>query len=292
VQPLGGGLTNRVYRVTAPDRRPVVIRRPALPRSLEPPGLPMPADRRVQCHSALAAAHAGVAPAVLLFDPSDGTCALDWIDGRTLTDADLHRPATLTRIAALCRRLHAGPRLRGDLDVFAIQRSYRDLVRQRGWWLPAGYPGFADQVEVIRQALASHPVRSVPCHNDLVAANILDDGTRLWFVDFDYAANNDPCFELGNLWSAAGLGPDHLTHLVSSYFGVASSAKEARARLLALVANYAWTLWASIQDAAGAVDFDFRAWGAATYERAVAEFRGPDLARLLAEVQRRDDSTR
>ena len=44
-------------------------------------------------------------------------------------------------------------------------------------------------------------VPTVPCNNDLLAANFIDDGDRIWIIDFEYAGNNDPCFELGNIWS-------------------------------------------------------------------------------------------
>jgi thiamine kinase-like enzyme len=140
----------------------------------------------------------------------------------------------------------------------------------------------------IRAALAVHPTKPVPCHNDLLAGNILDDGARLWFIDYEYSGNNDPCFELGNIWSEATLPPDRLDHLVTAYYGYRSAALIARARLLALMSKYGWTLWASIQDAVSTADFDFWAWGLEKYDRAVAEFDGPDLARLIDDVQQLD----
>ena len=279
-EPLTGGLTNRSYKVSAPGRRPAVVRLSGGKSSL------LSIDRRAECHNALAAAHAGVAPALLLCDPADGVSAVDWIEGRTLTEADLDDPGTLTRVAELCRRLHGGRRFTGDFDMFAVQRHYLDVVTREGFRLPADYLAHAERAEVVRRALAAQPVRTVPCHNDLLAANIIDDGDRLWFIDYEYAGNNDPFFELGNIWSEAALGPDRLDVLVGAYVGMHSPARVARARLLALMAKYGWTLWAAIQDAVSDVDFDFWAWGMEKYDRAVAEFTGPDFARLIDEVQR------
>lgn len=279
IRPLAGGLTNRTYQVTAPGRRSAVIRLPSGAPS------PVPIDRRADCHNTLSAAHAGVAPPPLLFDPGLGISAVEWMEGRTLTAPDLDDADTLTRVAAVCRRLHRGRRFTGDFDVFAVQRRYLDVVTRAGLPLPADYRSHAERTDLIRRALAVHPVRSVPCHNDLVAANIVDDGDRLWLIDFEYAGNNDPYFELGTLWSEAALEPDRLEHLVSAYLGAPLPARVARARLFAAMADYAWTLWAAIQQAVSDVGFDFSAWGRNKYDRAVAEFTGPDFARLLDEVR-------
>jgi thiamine kinase-like enzyme len=126
----------------------------------------------------------------------------------------------------------------------------------------------------------------VPCHNDLLAANIMDDGERIWFVDYEYSGNNEACFELGNIWSEADLDLEALEFLVTSYYGQASRARVARARLLGLMSKYGWMLWASIQDSTSAVDFDFWTWGLEKYDRAVAEFDSPEFEQLITSVQR------
>ena len=116
----------------------------------------------------------------------------------------------------------------------------------------------------------------------------LDDGDRLWVIDYEYSGNNDECFELGNIWSESNLSLDHLELLVDSYYGRRLHHKVARARLLGLMSKFGWTLWASIQDAVSPIDFDFWAWGMEKYDRAVAEFDGPDFEHLLEEVTRED----
>ena len=113
-------------------------------------------------------------------------------------------------------QLHAGPRFVNDFDMFEIQQGYLRIVFERGFRLPPRYLEFAGPVERIRAALAVRPQPTVPCHNDLLAANIMDAGDRLWFIDYEYAGNNDPCFELGNIWSEANLAPDALVDLVDS----------------------------------------------------------------------------
>jgi len=281
-EPMSGGLTNRIYQVGA-DSTPVAVARVSSRKSSL-----LAIDREAEMRNAEAAAHAGVGPRVLAARPDIGISLVEWIDGRTFETHDLDDERQLKRVAAQCRQLHAGPRFANEFDMFTVQRGYLAVVRERGFRLPDRYLDFIPQVEAIRAALAVQGGGTVPCHNDLLAANILDDGTRLWFIDYEYSGNNDACFELGNIWSEATLPLDRLEHLVAAYYGLASRAKVARARLLALMSKYGWTLWASIQDGVSTLDFDFWGWGMEKYERAVAEFDGPDFARLCEDVQRDD----
>jgi len=161
-------------------------------------------------------------------------------------------------------------------------------VLDRGYRLPEGYLAFADQVTRLRGALAVRAEPTVACNNDLLAGNFIDDGANIHLIDYEYSGNNDPCFELGNIWSECHLDDDQLEHLVTAYYGRHLVNRVARARLQGLMSQYGWTLWASIQEATSDIEFDFWPWGLEKYERAAATFRGPDLDRLIEDVQRAD----
>ena len=172
--------------------------------------------------------------------------------------------------------------------MFELQADYLGRVRRRGFRLPPGYLDHAEAVDRIRTALALRPVAAVPCNNDLLAANFIDDGRSVSIIDYEYSGNNDPYFELGNIWSECHLSLDQLDELVTAYDGAPSRRHVARARLWGLMSQYGWTLWASIQNATSTIEFDFWEWGMEKYERAEATFAGPDLERLLAEVAQPD----
>lgn len=274
---LAGGLTNRNYRVRTTSGRQYVARFSSTKSSL------LAIDREAEFRNSRSAAAVGIGPTVVDFSPAHGIMIVEWIEGRTFQAATLDDPEQLRRVAAACRRLHSGPRFGNDFDMFAIQRRYLDIVSEFGFRLPSDYLEFEPQLELLRAALGASATGTVPCHNDLLPANIMDDG-RIWFIDFEYSGNNDPCFELGNIWSEAALPLDRLDHLVTAYYGTASAALIARARLYGLMSNYGWTLWAGIQDAVSDVDFDFWSWGMEKYARAVAEFRGRDFDRLINDI--------
>jgi len=279
---LTGGLTNRNYQVTV-DAGERYVARFSSPKSTL-----LAIDREAEFHNSQAAAAAGIGPEVVEFAPADGVLVVKWIDGKTFDDETLDDETQLARVADACRQLHAAPRFATDFDMFVVQRRYLAIVQEFGFRLPPDYLTFEPAVRRIEAALRATAGPTVPCHNDLLAANIMDDGHRIWLIDFEYSGNNDPGFELGNAWSEAALPLDRLEHLVTCYFGAASPLQTARARLYALMAKYGWTLWASIQDAVSDVDFDFWEWGMEKYARACAEFRDPGFEQLLTTIRESD----
>ena len=191
-------------------------------------------------------------------------------------------------VAAACRRLHSAAPFRDDFNMFRIQHRYLGLVQERGFRLPDRYLEFEPQVRRIEAAMTVRDEGTVPCNNDLLAENFIDTGGAFRLIDYEYSGMNDACFELGNVWSESNLSLDQLDELVTHYYGRRLRNRIARARLWGLMSKYGWTLWASIQDGVSDIDFDFWSWGMEKYERAVAEFDGPDFDRLLDEVVRED----
>jgi thiamine kinase-like enzyme len=232
---------------------------------------------------------------VIAYLPERCAMVFGFLEGETMSAAALREPGRLVLCAAACRQLHAAHPFAGDFDMFSTQERYLALVRQRGFRLPERYLEFAPQVAAIRAALAVRAEARVPCHNDLLPENLIltpggvGAGPAVRIIDYEYAGNNEPSFELGNLWSEAALPDADLDVLVRAYYGTPLRHKVARARLWGLMARYGWTLWASIQDGVSTLDFDFWAWGMEKYERAVAEFDdAAALAWRLEEVQRVD----
>jgi thiamine kinase-like enzyme len=277
VEELPGGLTNVNLKVTTAEHTVVV-------RIAQSGSELLAIDREAEHLNSVAAAEAGVGAPVLEYVADPGLLVVEYIEGHTFTDDDLRHGDHLGRVAAACRQLHAGPRFVNDFDMFDIRRGYLAIVREQGFRLPDRYDEFEDQAEQIRRAFAVRPTPTVPCNNDLLAGNFIDDGEKIWLIDYEYGGNNDPCFELGNLWSEPHLSLEQLEELMEAYDGKLLRHRVARARLWALMSKYGWTLWGSIQSSVSRIDFDFWEWAMEKYDRAVAEFDGPDFDRLLAEA--------
>ncbi len=281
VTELPGGLTNRNFKVTTPDGVFVA-------RVFADDGELLAIDRDHEYRNSVIAAAAGVGAPVIEYRPADRVLVLGYLDGRTLTNADVAERATLDRIAVACRALHTAGRFVGDFDMFDVQARYYATAVRRRIGLPAGYEALQPAFAAARAALAVKDEGTVPCNNDLLAANFIDNGERIWLIDYEYSGNNDPCFELGNIAGECGLDADAVGHLVTRYYGRPRRSRIARARLFSLVSRYGWTLWGVLQQASSQLDFDFWSWAMERFESAASGFTSAAFDDLLTAVAGED----
>lgn len=281
VSRLTGGLTNFNYKVTTPDRSFVVR------VSTEGAEL-LSIDRVNEHHNSVLADRAGVGAPVIDFLPDHGMLVVGFIEGTTLDDAAFKQPGMVERVAHSVRQLHTANPFLHDFNMFELQQKYLRICQEHGFRIPDAYLDFEPHVARIRGALAKNDEGLVPCNNDLLAANFIDDGSKIWIIDYEYSGNNDACFELGNIWSECHLTMDELEVLLGTYYGKNLHNKIARAQLLGLMSQYGWTLWGSIQAGQSTLDFDFWEWALEKYERARATFTSDRFDQLIADVQRAD----
>ncbi len=274
IEPLPGGLTNENFKVTTEDGVFVA-------RCNRSDSTLLGIDRDAEFHNTMAAEAAGVGAPFVDYRPDLGVLVIKFLEGRTYQDDDLRAPGALTRLIATLQSLHGGRRFVGDFDMFSRQANYLRTCRERGFAIPDDYERWSHEFARIGRALAVIPEETVPCHNDLLAANVVDDGDRLWLIDYEYSGNGDPYFDLGNTWTECGLDDDHLAEMVRAYAGRDDPQLLARARLNATVSRYGWALWGYIQDASLDDPFDFRGWGSERFELAAADFSRTDFSTLL-----------
>ena len=275
VSELSGGLTNRNLLVENADKK-YVARISSNSSSL------LSIDRESEYQNSLLAAQIGVAPPVHCYLPGQGVLVIEFLNGRTFSAKDVSE--NLPRIAKSCRTLHSAKPFVRDFNMFDIQKSYLNIVQERGFRMPDSYLSYAPKIEQMFQAMKVLDEGTVPCNNDLLPGNFIDDGEKIWIIDYEYSGNNDACFELGNIWAESFLELDALEELVDSYYGAHRPEKVARAWLQALLGKYGWTLWASIQSSVSDLDFDFWAWGMEKYELAQSEFRSDYFSKMLSQV--------
>ena len=273
------GLTNTNYRVEV-EGTPHFVRIPGPGTSL------LAVDRDNELHNTRAAAEAGVAPPIEYALPQWNVFVLEWLNARTMSNAAFSEVGMPGRIADTLRRLHAGPRFRDDFNMFRLSERYLAVVDELAIAIPAGYRERLDRIPRIEDALAARPLPPVPCHNDLLADNYLDDDAQLWIVDYEYSGNNDPTFELGNTSQELGFDDDRIVELCAAYFGQASPAMLARMRLQMIMSDVGWTLWAAIQARISTIDYDFTGWADERWARASTNLDGPGFEGWLRDVRR------
>ncbi len=281
VEPLTGGLTNTNYKVTTPAGC-FVVRISGKDTSL------LAIDRTNEVHNTIAAAETGVGAPFVASLPKHDALVLGFLEGEVMDAEKMRRGDRLDAVAGACRRLHGGRRFLRGFDMFEIQPRYLEIVRERRFRLPDRYVSFEPQIQELERAMRVRSEPTVPCNNDLLAENFIDVGGEMRLIDYEYSGNNEPSFELGNVWSESNLSLAQLEELVAQYYGRPLRNKVARARLWGLMSKYGWTLWGSIQAGISDLDFDFWGWAMEKYERAVEELDGPEFERLLLDVQRTD----
>lgn len=275
--PIKGGLSHRIARVEAADGERWLLR--VLDPQVSAAGLGIPLDQEL-ANTALAA-DSGVGPRVVHLWPEHHAILLEYIDGVTLDAGAV--AGHLDGIAAACRRLHGGPRFVNDFSIFDKLREFLGLCGTHGLAMPAGFTDVLPAVAVIERSLPR--VKTVPCHNDLLAENFIATGDGVRIVDYQLSGNNDPAFELGDIAAEADLDVDQTAHLARAYFG--DDAHTARVRLFLIMSNVTWTLWFAVHHGfmTKQADFDYEAEAADKFAQAVRDLDDPGFGRLLEDAR-------
>jgi thiamine kinase-like enzyme len=270
------GFTNRVYRVRIAGES-FALR---IPR----PGTAAIIDRRVEAANARAAAAIGIAPEVLHFG-ADGIMLTRFVEGAVPLRPErlrADRPA-LRRAARALRRLHGSElSFARDFDPFAIAADYLAVLNRLGRRLTDAERGAVEALAPVQAAFAAWPAASKPCHCDPTGGNLLDDGARVWLVDWEYSGMNDPAWDLAYLAIEAGLSPERQQALLTDYLGRAPATGEA-ARVVAMrpVVEILTALWGLIQHAQGNRVADFPALVERAFRRGTAALREPGFPETL-----------
>jgi thiamine kinase-like enzyme len=260
-QPLGGGISNHNFLVEDGGARFFV----RIGEDLEVHNV----LRRFELAASRAAHAAGISPEVVHAEP--GAMVFRYLDGRTLTPDDVRDPAMLARIVPLVRACHRelARHFRGPAPifwVFQVVRDYAARLAEDGHRLARDLPRYLDAAERLEAAVG--PVEIVFGHNDLLAANLIDDGRRLWLVDWEYAGFNSPLFDLGGLASNSELAPELEDRLLELYFD-APVTDDLRRRYQAMKCGSLLreSMWSMVSELHLTVDFDYVAYTAENLAR-------------------------
>ena len=269
-EPLAGGITNLNFVVADRGERFVVRVADDIPVH----GI----MRFNELAASRAAFAAGVSPEVVHAEP--GALVLRFIDGATYGEAEVRAAQGEGRIVPLIRRVHEeipkhyqGPLL--AFWVFQVVRGYAVNLREGNSRMLGEVPRYLAINAELEEALGA--VRMVFGHNDLLPANFMDDGERLWLIDWDYAGLNTPLFDLANLASNNQFSQTQEDGLLEAYFEAPAN-DEIRIKLKAMkcASLLRESMWSMVSEIHLDLDFDYPAYTAenlARFERAYAEFR-------------------
>ncbi len=244
---LGGGITNHNFRVETAGG--VFVLRIG-GKDTELLGI----DRSVEHGASLVAAALGVGPEVVAFVEPEGCLVTRFIAGEVGKVDPVRAGRTL-------RVVHDGPPIPGRFESFRVVEAYRETAVAHGVCVPDAYErahGLAREIEERRGS-----PRAQPCHNDLLNANFIDDGSRLRIVDWEYAGMGDPYFDLGNFAVNHELDVDGEGELLAAYGDGDGEALT----LMRFMSDFREAMWGVVQQGISELDFDFRAYADEHFER-------------------------
>jgi thiamine kinase-like enzyme len=270
-EPLGGGITNLNFTVAHRGEKFVVR---------VGDDIPVHQVMRFNERAASEAAFwAGISPEVVHAEP--GILVLRFIKGRTFAAEDVRRPENLARIVALIRRVHTDMpgAVRGPALVFWVFHVLRDYGHTLADGQSPHLPKLPQLLSVARDLEREvGAVDIVYGHNDLLPGNFLDDGNRIWLIDWDYAGFNSPLFDLANLASNNELTPGQEDGMLATYFGAAPDAGlKHRYSAMKCASLLREAMWSMVSELHSSLAFDYPAYTAenlARFERALAAHNG------------------
>jgi thiamine kinase-like enzyme len=258
IEVLGGGITNRNFKVTLPDG--VYVLRIG-GKDTELLGI----DRRVEHEASLAAAAVGVGPEVVDFVEPEGYLVTRFIEGDVVEPEAIRESQALRRVAQSLRAVHAGPPIAARFDPFRVVEAYAATAATHGVSVPPAFERARATAALVERARGPIPER--PCHNDLLTANFIDDGERIRIVDWEYAGMGDVFFDLANFAVNNGLAEDEIKELLGAYFGEARAEDERTLTLMRFMSDFREAMWGVVQQALSDLDFDFRGYAEEHFER-------------------------
>lgn len=270
IEPLSGGMTNLNFKVTD-DSDQFVVRL----GEDDPIHLISRANEIASCQAAY---QVGVSPELVYHEP--GILVARFIDGKVFAEADVREAQNLERIIELLKRFHREvPAQFNQVPVmfwvFQVHRHYRGLLVQGD----SAHHARLDDLAKISVELETSvgPIEIVFGHNDLLPANFIDDGKKIWLIDFDYAGFNSPLFDLSNLASNNELNDDQEHAVLAQYFGTNADHQRLKSyHAMKCASLLRETLWSMVSELNSRVEMNFAEYTAKNltrFETVYAEYK-------------------
>jgi thiamine kinase-like enzyme len=272
VEVLGGGITNHNLKVEL-DGESFVLRVAGKDTGL------LGIDRSVELAATQAAAALGIAPEVVAFVEPEGWLVTRFVEGAIPPHERMRESDMLQRVAGALRAFHGGVVIPGTFDSFRVVETYRETALARGGAVPDAYD-WAHAIATRIEARRSTDVH-VPCHNDLLNANFLEHGERLWIVDWEYAGMGDRFFDLANFATNHELDDEASRGFLEAYFGELRAADVEALELMRFMSDFREAMWGVVQSAVSELDFDFEAYASEHFERLRRTAESPSFIAAL-----------
>lgn len=274
--PLGGGITNRNFRIDVGGEA-FVLRIAGADTEL------LGINREYEYAANLAAGKLGIAPEVFYFIRPEGYLVTRFITGRPILPEEICQPENIRRVMDVVRKIHSMPEIPGNFNVFRIVADYSEIARRYQVAFPKSFNWTIERMQAAEKALNTHPLTPCPCHNDLLNANFLTNG-HLYVLDWEYAGMGDVFFDLANFSDHHKLADEQDRWLLKCYFEEVTPSQWAHLKIMKIMSDLREATWALVQIGISKLDFNFRDYADKFFGRVIENIQNPHWNEWLKEV--------
>jgi len=277
-EPLGGGITNHNYKVIV-NGEAFVVRIPGAETEIF-------IDRENELNCSIEAGKTGVAPEVVYFIKPENVSVFRFINGKTLTTEEIAGSDELIkRIVGSIKIIHEKAKFKKRFDPFETIRKYmNEYIEKYNAPLPNDIEWMLKVSSQIEKAMLRNKPPDVACHNDYLSENFMDDGKKIWIIDWEYGGYGDPYFDLGDFAVEHPFSREQEELIIKEYCGEMNFEKLSRMLLYKIVSDLWWGLWAMIQSKVSRIDFDFYTYGNNRFERLRNNAKDKDFNKWMDSV--------
>lgn len=279
-RPIFGGFSNSNWHVTVVgDHKAYFVKMPG-------PGTEKFIDRRASLEASRRAHSLGIGPRPYDYLQDRGVEIYDFIEGaRSCTRRDLHTPEFRNRVVRLYRTFNDAAPLGLTKTVFDMIEEHLEQLRELDGVLSHDFPVLYREYRAARAAIEASGLDIVPCYNDPALGNFLiSPAGKITMVDFEYASNNDRCFDLATWCTEMLLDEAQQNEAIEQYFGSVEARTQSRMFLYRMLGDFKWALWSMIQMRISSIDFDFYKFGSWKLMRLRATIRDPRWGQALGSL--------
>ena len=260
VNPINGGITNINFEVIV-GKKSFFLSMPSSNSEL------LNIDYRNKYYNNKICGEINISPKVTHFIESENLLVTEFIKSKVSSLAIFQRSEEIEQLVKKIKLLHsANPFLR-NFDMLSQISYYQNILKKD--YFPQKLNKYLSNIKSLKNKLYLPNHKLVPCHNDLLAENIINKNNQIFIIDFDYSGNNDPCFELGNLSVEMKYDDEQINNLVKSYYGEINESIISRVNLQGVVSDIGWSLWSYVQVKNSNLNFDYNAHAIYRLEKAI-----------------------
>ena len=208
-----------------------------------------------------------ISPKVIYFIESENLLVTEFIKSKTSSLAIFQSSKEIEQLVKSIKLLHNTKPFLKNFNMLSQISYYQNILKKD--YMPQKLNRYVNNIKSLKNKLYLPNHKLVPCHNDLIAENIINKDNQILIIDFDYSGNNDPCFELGNLSVEMKYNDEQINNLVKSYYGRIDENIISRVNLQGVVSDMGWSLWSYVQVKNSNLNFDYNTHAIYRLERAI-----------------------